>query len=74
MKRNLLIIDIDSGAGNGESIYFLKLKGSSGKMINFNTVTNYSITLELSNFGSKTKVKINRIGLKQDKITYNCRK
>ena len=64
----------DSGAGNGESIYFLKLKGLSGNMINFSTVTNYSITPELSNFGNKTKVKINRTGLKQDKITYNRRK
>ena len=39
--------------------------------INSITASNYSITLELSYYNSKIKVKFNGSSLKQDKVTYN---
>ena len=56
--------------GNGKYIYFWKSKGLSDKMINSITASNYSITPELSYYGSKLRVKFSRSCLKQDKITY----
>ena len=39
--------------------------------INSITASNYIITLELSHYGTKARVKFNRSCLKQDKATYN---
>ena len=39
--------------------------------INSITASNYSVTLELSYYGSKIRVKFNGSCLKQDKIKYN---
>ena len=40
------------------------------KRINYITASNFSITSELSEYGSKIRVKFNGSCLKQDKITY----
>ena len=60
-----------AGVGSGNYIYFWKSKGLSDERINSITASNYSITPELSYYGSKTRVKINGSCLKQDKVTYN---
>ena len=46
----------------------------SDERINSITASSYSITPELSNYGSKIRVKLNRNYLKQGKITYTHRK
>ena len=43
----------------------------SDERINSITTSNYSITLELSHYGTKAKVKLSGSCLKQDKATYN---
>ena len=43
----------------------------SDERINSNTASNYSITPELSYYGTKTKVKFSRNCVKQDKAIYN---
>ena len=55
--------------GSGNYIYFSKSKGLSDERINSITTSNYSITPELSHYGTKTRVKFNRSCLKQDKAT-----
>ena len=59
------------GVGSGNYIYFWKSKELSDERINFITASNYSITPELSHYGTKTKVKFSGSCLKQDKATYN---
>ena len=59
-----------AGAGSGNYSYFWKSKGLSDERINSVTASNYSITPELSYYGSKLRVKFNGSSLKQDKITY----
>ena len=54
--------------GPGNYIYFWKSKGLSDEMINSITTSNYSITPELSYYGSKIRVKFNGSSLKQDKL------
>ena len=58
------------GVGSGDYSYFWKSKGLSDERINSVTASNYSITPELSYYGSKLRVKFNGSSLKQDKITY----
>ena len=54
---------------SGEYIYFCKSKSSTDKKkINSITASNYSITPELSYYGTKIRVKRIRSCLKQDKI------
>ena len=48
------------GVGTGNYIYFWKSKGLSDERINSITASNYSITPELSYYGSKIRVKLNR--------------
>ena len=60
-----------SGVGNGKCIYFWKSKDLSDERINSITASSYSITPELSYYGSKIRVKFNGSCLKQDKITFN---
>ena len=43
----------------------------SDKRLNSNTASSYSITRELSFYGTKTRVEFNGNCLKQDKVTYN---
>ena len=43
----------------------------SDESINSNTASDYSITPELSHYGTKARVKFNGSCLKQDKATYN---
>ena len=60
-----------AGVGSGNYIYFWKSKGLSDERINSVTTSNYSITPELSHYGTKTRVKFNGSCLKQDKATYS---
>ena len=57
-------------SGNGEYIHFWKPKGLFDESINSITLSNYSITPELSYYSSKIRVKFNRSCLKQDKTAY----
>ena len=59
------------GVGSANYIYLWKSKGLSDERINSNTGSNYSITPELSHYGTKARVKFNGSCLKQDKATYN---
>ena len=43
----------------------------SDERLDANTASNYIITLELSFYGTKTRVEFNGSCLKQDKVTYN---
>ena len=60
-----------AGAGSGNYIYFWKSKGLPDERINSNTTPDYSITPELSHYGTKAGVKFSGNCLKQDKATYN---
>ena len=60
-----------AGVGSGNYIYFWKSKGLSEEKINSITTSNYSITLELSHYGTKARVKFSVSCFKQDKATYN---
>ena len=60
-----------AGVGTGNYIYFWKSKGLSDGRINSITAYNYSITPELSYYGSKIRVKFNGSCVKQDKATYS---
>ena len=46
-----------AGVSSGDYIYFWKSKGLSDERIHSITVSNYSITLELSHYGTKARVK-----------------
>ena len=59
-----------SSVGNGEYNYFWESKGLSDERINSITASNYSVTPELSYYGSKIRVKFNGSFSKQDKIRY----
>ena len=59
-----------SDVGNGKFINFWKSKGLSDERINSITASNYSITPELSYYGSKIRVKLNGSCLQHDKVTY----
>ena len=59
------------GVGSGNYIYFWKSKGLSDERLHSNTASNYTITPELSFYGTKTRVEFNGSCLKQDKATYN---
>ena len=60
-----------AGVGSGNYIYFWKSKCLSDERINSITASNYSITPELSYYGTKARVKFNGSCLKQDKVTCN---
>ena len=60
-----------AGVGTGNYIYFWRSKGLSDERINFITASSYSITSELSYYGSKIRVKFSRSCIKQDKARYN---
>ena len=53
-----------AGVGSGNYIYYSKSKGLSDERINSITLSNYSITPELSFYGTKTRVKFNGSCLK----------
>ena len=60
-----------AGVGSDNYIYFWKSKGLSDERLDSNTASNYSITSELSFYGTKTRVEFNGSCLKQDKVTYS---
>ena len=60
-----------AGVGSGNYIFFWKSKGLSEERINSVTASNYTITPELSYYGTKTKVKFSGSCLKQDKYIFN---
>ena len=60
-----------AGVGSDNYVYFWKSKGFFQEKINSNTASNYSITPELSYYGTKTRIKFSGSCLKKDKGTYN---
>ena len=60
-----------AGVGSGNYIYFGKSIRLSDERINSITTSNYSITPELSHYGTKARVKFIGSCLKQDNTTYN---
>ena len=60
-----------AGVDGGNYIYFWKFKGLFDERSNSIIASKYSITPELSYFGTKTRVELNGSCLRQDKITYN---
>ena len=60
-----------AGVGSGNYIYFWKSKGLSDISINSIITSNYSITPELSYYGTKARVKFSGSCLKPDKVRYN---
>ena len=60
-----------AGVSSGNYIYIWKSKGLFDERINSITTSNYSITPELSHFGTKARVKFSGSCLKQDNVTYN---
>ena len=61
-----------TGVNSGSNyIYIWKSKGLSDERINPNTASKYSITPELSHYGTKARVNFSESYLKQDKATYN---
>ena len=58
--------------GSGNYIYFWKSKGLSDERINTITTSNYSITPELSHYGTKVRLKFIGSCLKQDKATFGA--
>ena len=59
------------GVGCGNYIYFWKSKGLPDERINSITTSNYSVTPNLSHYGTKTRVKFSGSCLKHDKATCN---
>ena len=60
-----------AGVGNDSYIYYWKSKGLSDKRINSIKTPNHSITPNLSDYGTKTRVEFNGSCLKQEKVTFN---
>ena len=60
-----------TGAGSGNYIYFWKSKGFSHERLDSIIASNYTVTPELSFYGTKTRVEFNGSCLKQDKVAYN---
>ena len=60
-----------AGVGSGNYICIWKSKGVCDERIIYITTFNYSITPELSHYGTKARVKFSGSCLKQDKATYN---
>ena len=65
---------IIAGVGNGSYIYYWRSKGLSDQRINSITTSNYSVTPNISYYGSKTRVEFFGSCLKQDKVTFNHEK
>ena len=63
-----------AGVGYVYYIYYWKSKGLPDEIINFMTASNYSLTPNLSYYGTKTRVEFNGSYLKQDKVTFNHEK
>ena len=59
------------GVCSGSYIYFWKSMGLSDERLNSNTASNYTITPELSFYGTKTRVEFSGSCLKQGKVTYS---
>ena len=57
--------------GSGNYIYFWKSIGLFDERLNSNTASNYTITPELSYYGTKIRVEFNGSCLKQGKVAYN---
>ena len=61
-------------SGVGNCIYFSKSKGLSDERTNSITTSNYSVTPNLSHYGTKTRVEFNGSCLKQESVTFNYKK
>ena len=62
---------INAGVGNGCYIYYWQSKGLSDERINSITASNFSVTLFLDYYRTKTRVEFSGSCLKQDKVTFN---
>ena len=62
---------INAGVGNGSYIYYWQSKGLSDERINSITASNFSVTLFLDYYRTKTRVEFSGSCLKQDKVTFN---
>ena len=60
-----------AAVGSGNNIYFWKSKRLSHERINSIIASNYSITPELSHYGTKERVKVSGSCLKQDRAIYD---
>ena len=63
-----------ASVGNGNYIYFWKSRGLSDENITTPIKPDYCLNQNLSYFGTKIRVKLNRSCLNQGKITYNHKK
>ena len=59
------------GTASGNYIYFWKSMGLSDESFISNTASNYKITLELSYYDTKIRIKFKGSCLKQAKFTYS---
>ena len=65
---------IVAGDGNDSCIYYWQSKGLSDQKISSITASNYSVTPNLSHYGTKTRAELRGSCLKQDKVTFNHQK
>ena len=62
---------IIADVGNGCYIYYWQSKGLSDERINSIAASNFSVTLFLDYYGTKTRVEFSGSCLKQDTVTFN---
>ena len=60
-----------AGVGNGSYIYYQQSEGLSDEKINSIKTPNHSITPDLDDYGTRTRVVFNGSCFKQDKVTFN---
>ena len=60
-----------AGVGNGSYIYYQQSEGLSDEKINSIKTPNHSITPDLDDYGTRTRVEFNGSCFKQDKVTFN---
>ena len=63
-----------AGVGNVNYIYCWESKGLSDERINSITASNYSVTPNLSYYGTKTRVELDESCFYSDKVTFNYEK
>ena len=64
-------VQIITGVGSGNYIYYWQSKGLSDERINSIKTPNHSITPNLNYYGTTTRIKFNGSCLEQDKVIFN---